>query len=59
MDEGLTKPSQFHLRLRGQILNPNSQPQYFQDLLRELEEAPSRSWLQNVSKRLTGMFRWE
>ncbi|ROT37777.1 hypothetical protein SODALDRAFT_333528 [Sodiomyces alkalinus F11] len=41
------------------ILNPKSQPTYFKDLLREMEEAPSRTWLQNVSKKLTGMFRWE
>lgn len=41
------------------ILNPKSQPTYFKDLLREMEEAPNRTWLQNVSKKLTGMFRWE
>lgn len=52
-------PLQFPLPARGKILNPQSQPTYFQDLLRELEEAPNRTWLQNVSKRLAGMFRWE
>ncbi|GKT82177.1 hypothetical protein Ct61P_00027 [Colletotrichum tofieldiae] len=34
-------------------------PTYFQDLLRELEEAPTRGWLQNVSKKLSGMFRFQ
>ncbi|KAK1487316.1 hypothetical protein CCUS01_03661 [Colletotrichum cuscutae] len=43
--------------LNGELLKPESQPTYFQDLLRELEEAPTRGWLQNMSKKLSGMFR--
>ncbi|KAH7349626.1 hypothetical protein B0T11DRAFT_289578 [Plectosphaerella cucumerina] len=49
----------YALAKTSNILNPQSQPTYFRDLLRELEEAPSRSWLQHMSKRLSGMFRWE
>ncbi|KAK1593539.1 uncharacterized protein LY79DRAFT_552190 [Colletotrichum navitas] len=45
--------------LNGQLLKPASQPTYFQDLLRELEEAPTRGWLKNMSKKLSGMFRFE
>ncbi|GKT56148.1 hypothetical protein ColTof4_13930 [Colletotrichum tofieldiae] len=45
--------------LNGELLEPASQPTYFQDLLRELEEAPTRGWLQNVSKKLSGMFRFQ
>ncbi|WYZ33783.1 hypothetical protein EsH8_I_000059 [Colletotrichum jinshuiense] len=45
--------------LNGEILQPESQPTYFQDLLRELEEAPTRGWLQNMSKKLSGMFRFQ
>ncbi|UQC81570.1 uncharacterized protein CLUP02_07056 [Colletotrichum lupini] len=41
--------------LNGELLKPESQPTYFQDLLRELEEAPTRGWLQNMSKKLSGM----
>ncbi|OLN96902.1 hypothetical protein CCHL11_08475 [Colletotrichum chlorophyti] len=43
--------------LNGELLRPASQPTYFDDLLRELEEAPTRGWLQNMSKKLSGMFR--
>ncbi|EGY19230.1 uncharacterized protein VDAG_09564 [Verticillium dahliae VdLs.17] len=45
--------------LGPKISKPQSQPTYFKDLLRELEEAPSRTWLQSMSKRLSGIFRWE
>jgi hypothetical protein len=39
------------------MLEPNSQPTYFEDLLREIEEAPKRTWLERVGKRLSGMIR--
>ncbi|KAF6808936.1 hypothetical protein CSOJ01_07206 [Colletotrichum sojae] len=45
--------------LNGDLLRPKSQPTYFTDLLRELEEAPTRGWLQNMSKKLSGMFRFQ
>ncbi|KAI8223163.1 hypothetical protein K4K54_006321 [Colletotrichum sp. SAR 10_86] len=45
--------------LNGELLQPKSQPTYFNDLLRELEEAPTRGWLQNMSKKLSGMFRFQ
>ncbi|KAL0940126.1 uncharacterized protein CTRU02_206735 [Colletotrichum truncatum] len=45
--------------LNGELLEPRSQPTYFNDLLRELEEAPTRGWLQNMSKKLSGMFRFQ
>ncbi|KAK1963491.1 hypothetical protein LZ32DRAFT_609940 [Colletotrichum eremochloae] len=45
--------------LNGELLKPASQPTYFNDLLRELEEAPNRGWLQNMSKKLSGMFRFQ
>ncbi|KAK6206385.1 hypothetical protein QIS74_13556 [Colletotrichum tabaci] len=45
--------------LNGDLLRPASQPTYFQDLVRELEEAPTRGWLKNMSKKLSGMFRFQ
>ncbi|KJZ74715.1 hypothetical protein HIM_05832 [Hirsutella minnesotensis 3608] len=44
-------------KLRGPMLEPKSQPTYFEDLVREIEEAPSRSWFERLSKRLSGMIR--
>ncbi|KAL1835208.1 hypothetical protein VTK73DRAFT_6011 [Phialemonium thermophilum] len=39
------------------LLAPASKPSYYADLLRELEEAPKRTWLQRLGKRLGGMIR--
>jgi cytochrome b pre-mRNA-processing protein 6 len=39
------------------MLEPNSQPTYFTDLVREIEEAPKRTWLQRMGLRLSGMIR--
>lgn len=41
------------------MLEPKSQPTYFQDLVREIEEAPRRTWLERLGKRLSGMIRLE
>lgn len=39
------------------MLEPKSQPTYFEDLVREIEEAPKRSWFERLSKRISGMIR--
>lgn len=41
------------------MLEPKSQPTYFEDLVREIDEAPNRSWLERLGKRLTGMIRFQ
>ncbi|KAL1839266.1 hypothetical protein VTJ49DRAFT_1703 [Mycothermus thermophilus] len=41
----------------AKLLEPKSNPTYYKDLLRELEEAPNRSWLGRIAKRLSGMIR--
>lgn len=41
------------------MLQPRSQPTYFDDLVREIEEAPKRTWLERLGKRLSGMIRLE
>ncbi|KEY65501.1 hypothetical protein S7711_09291 [Stachybotrys chartarum IBT 7711] len=46
-------------KLKGPMLQPKSQPTYFSDLVREIEEAPKRSWFERISKRLSGMIRLE
>jgi hypothetical protein len=40
------------------IFEPKSNPTYYKDLLKELEEAPNRSWLGRIAKRLGGMIRF-
>ncbi|EHK21074.1 hypothetical protein TsFJ059_004884 [Trichoderma semiorbis] len=44
-------------KLKGPMLEPKSQPTYFEDLVREIEEAPKRTWLERLGKRLSGMIR--
>ncbi|KAG6046045.1 hypothetical protein E4U17_008029 [Claviceps sp. LM77 group G4] len=44
-------------KLRGPMLKPTSQPTYFSDLVKEIEEAPQRTWLERLGKRLSGMIR--
>lgn len=41
------------------MLEPKSQPTYFADLVQEIDEAPKRSWLERMGKRLSGMIRLE
>ncbi|KAI2634427.1 hypothetical protein GGS21DRAFT_517754 [Xylaria nigripes] len=43
--------------ITGSLLQPKSNPTYFTDLLRELEEAPSRSFLDRLLLRLKGIVR--
>ncbi|CAK7562627.1 MAG: hypothetical protein SEPTF4163_000475 [Sporothrix epigloea] len=43
--------------LKGTLTAPRSNPTYYTELITELEEAPKRSFLGRVRKRLGGMFR--
>ncbi|KAI1207520.1 uncharacterized protein F4807DRAFT_180313 [Annulohypoxylon truncatum] len=43
--------------IRGSLLKPKSHPTYFTDLVKELEEAPSRSYLERLWLRLKGVVR--
>ncbi|KAI0466785.1 hypothetical protein F4859DRAFT_291341 [Xylaria cf. heliscus] len=43
--------------ITGSLLQPKSNPTYFTDLLRELEEAPSRSWFERFLLRVKGVVR--
>ena len=45
-------------RTIGNMMEPRSNPTYYKDLLTELEEAPNRSWLGRVGKRLGGLIRF-
>ncbi|KAM0355170.1 hypothetical protein ACHAPU_001033 [Fusarium lateritium] len=46
-------------KLKGRLLEPKSQPTYFSDLVKEIDEAPNRSWLDRLGKRLSGMIRFQ
>ena len=43
--------------LSPKMLQPASNPKYYDDLIKELDEAPRRSWLQSKIKKLRGMIR--
>ncbi|KAI0104335.1 hypothetical protein GGR51DRAFT_522335 [Nemania sp. FL0031] len=43
--------------ITGTLLNPKSNPTYFADLLKELEEAPNRSFLERLMVRMKGLVR--
>ncbi|KAK8015412.1 hypothetical protein PG990_008708 [Apiospora arundinis] len=43
--------------ITGTLLQPKSNPTYFTDLVRELEEAPNRSWLDRFMLRVKGVVR--
>ncbi|POS80973.1 hypothetical protein DHEL01_v200646 [Diaporthe helianthi] len=43
----------------GGMLKPRSNPTYYEDLMRDLDAAPTRSWGQRVGLKLKGMFRWQ
>ncbi|KAK4160501.1 cytochrome B pre-mRNA-processing protein 6 [Cladorrhinum sp. PSN259] len=45
-------------RTSAGVLEPKSNPTYYKDLVKELEEAPSRTFLQRLSKKLSGMIRF-
>lgn len=41
------------------LRNPASQPKHYDDLVKELEEAPDRTWLGGVMKRIKGSLRFK
>ncbi|KAI1742803.1 hypothetical protein F4680DRAFT_411779 [Xylaria scruposa] len=43
--------------ITGTLLQPKSNPTYFTDLLKELEEAPNRSWFDRFLLRIKGVVR--
>ena len=44
--------------LSPRMLKPASNPKYYDDLIKELDEAPRRSWLQSKIKKLRAMVRF-
>ncbi|KAK4456689.1 hypothetical protein QBC42DRAFT_280748 [Cladorrhinum samala] len=44
-------------RTSAGVLEPKSNPTYYNDLVKELDEAPHRSFLQRLGKKLSGMIR--
>ncbi|KAL1959882.1 hypothetical protein VTO42DRAFT_1027 [Malbranchea cinnamomea] len=43
--------------LPGSLRHPRSQPEYYDQLMREFEEAPKRSWFGRLAKRAAGAVR--
>lgn len=46
-------------RITGELLRPKSNPKYYTDLTKELEEAPNRTFLGRMAKRLGGIIRFQ
>ena len=46
-------------RITGELLRPKSNPKYYTDLVKELEEAPNRTFLGRMAKRLGGIIRFQ
>ncbi|CAD6455268.1 340cb978-78a1-406e-a15b-6d92b08687df [Sclerotinia trifoliorum] len=45
--------------LTSKTLKPTSNPTYYEDLVRELEEAPKRSWFQQQVNKWKGALRFQ
>ncbi|KAK7745792.1 hypothetical protein SLS53_002509 [Cytospora paraplurivora] len=43
----------------GGLMTPRSNPTYYGDLMKDLEQAPTRTRLQRFGLKLKGMFRWQ
>ena len=44
--------------IKGSIMHPRSNPTYYKDLLRELEEGPKRSWFDRLMLKIGGLVRF-
>ncbi|KXX81285.1 Cytochrome B pre-mRNA-processing protein 6 [Madurella mycetomatis] len=44
-------------RAAAKMFEPESNPAYYKELIKELEEAPNRSFFGRIAKRLSGMIR--
>ncbi|KAH8895913.1 hypothetical protein GQ53DRAFT_819872 [Thozetella sp. PMI_491] len=44
-------------RISPHLLKPTSNPDYYTALLREIDEAPKRSWIDRMAKKFGGMIR--
>lgn len=40
------------------MFRPKSNPEYYENLIKELEEAPTRSWFSRMAKKWGGMIRF-
>ena len=45
--------------LSDKIMKPTSNPTYYEDLMKELEEAPNRSWFQQQVNKWKGALRFQ
>ncbi|KAL2829020.1 hypothetical protein BDW59DRAFT_142734 [Aspergillus cavernicola] len=48
-----------HYPLSPKLRRPASNPDHYDNLLREFEEAPSRDWFGRLGKRLRGLLRFQ
>lgn len=44
--------------LSDRLMKPLSDPEHYEKIVKELEEAPNRSWFASLVNRWKGMIRW-
>lgn len=61
MDDAFSKQYAFRAERSatgGGLMKPRSNPGYYEALIRDLDEVPTRTFLERVKMRVGGMFRW-
>jgi cytochrome b pre-mRNA-processing protein 6 len=53
----MAQTDSLQFRAPTKLFEPQSNPTYYKDLVKELEEAPKRSFWGRLAKRLGGMIR--
>lgn len=53
----LSADGKLQYRAAAKMFEPESNPAYYKELIKELEEAPNRSFLGRIAKKLSGMVR--
>ena len=46
-------------RISERLMKPKSNPTHYTDLMKEIEEAPNRSWFGRIGKKLGGLIRFK
>lgn len=44
-------------KLSDKMMKPKFNPTYYEDVMREVDEAPTRTWAHMIKNKLSGMFR--
>ncbi|KAG9246179.1 hypothetical protein BJ878DRAFT_498151 [Calycina marina] len=45
--------------IKGTLMTPASKPTHYTDLIRDIEEAPGRNWIQSTMNKFKGLLRFQ